>query len=253
MTMRQIQADIERLVSPGFKQDPRPRAVEKHFLPKQTRPQRKKENRPPGVTSAARERVELLGRPFVVERTATMQRDTLQRSIGDMFNLLYSTDDKRPQGAFVWTPVPRIDRPGAAKTPATVITVYWTYEEAVEQYENESGPKRTFKGGLAEDPPKLPPPRLLMTAGVNARVADDEPFAKHVTSSIRRFQRNDWGDSDSEDWKENDKALESLNTGGWYGRILASYGEGDSRIWIIRQTTDEDGRQSTTIMFPSEY
>ena len=99
--------------------------------------------------------------------------------------------------------------------------------------------------------------KLVFTQGVNSRIADDSKFAKFVMSSLVKFNRGDWGDVSQEDWKQNDADLESLNSGGWYGRILASYldlGFGRTHhIWIIRNTADEDGTQVVTVLFPSEY
>jgi hypothetical protein len=92
--------------------------------------------------------------------------------------------------------------------------------------------------------------RLVFTSGVNDRIAEDSKFAKFVYQSIVRFNRADWGNVDAEDWKANDADLKSLNNGGWYGRILASY---DGIIWIIRNTADEDGTQAITVLFPEEY
>lgn len=40
---------------------------------------------------------------------------------------------------------------------------------------------------------KFPLGKLLMTRGVNDRVADDTQFAKFVIESLRRHARGDWG------------------------------------------------------------
>ena len=99
--------------------------------------------------------------------------------------------------------------------------------------------------------------KLLFTQQVNEQIAEDSKFAKFVWKSLTRFNRGDWGDVSQEDWKQNDADLESLNSGGWYGRILASYldlGFGRTHhIWIIRNTAEEDGTQAVTVLFPSEY
>jgi len=92
--------------------------------------------------------------------------------------------------------------------------------------------------------------RLVVTRGVNDRITEDSKFAKFVWDSVLRFNRGDWGNVEAEDWKANNEALKSLNNGGWYGRILASY---DGIIWIIRNTADEDGTQAITVLFPDEY
>lgn len=99
--------------------------------------------------------------------------------------------------------------------------------------------------------------RLAFTAGVNDRISWDSAFSKFVMQSLVRFNRGDWGDVSEEDWKANDADLEALNSGGWYGRILASYLElGFARtyhIWITRNTVMEDGTQGITVLLPSEY
>jgi len=82
-----------------------------------------------------------------------------------------------------------------------------------------------------------------MARGVNDKVAQDTGFAKLVTKSIARFTRRDWGEMADEDIKENDWAVDNG------ARILAGYGEGDERVWIIREA---DG-STTTVLFPSEY
>jgi hypothetical protein len=96
--------------------------------------------------------------------------------------------------------------------------------------------------------------RLVFTQAVNAIIADDEKFAGFVWKSLLRFNRGDWGLVESEDWKANDADLESLNGGGWYGRILARYGEyPHPAIYITRNTAEEDGTQAVTVLFPSDY
>ena len=93
----------------------------------------------------------------------------------------------------------------------------------------------------------------LLTRGVSERVADDADFAKFVTDSLTRFHANDWGTVCAEDATANDEAIESLQNGGWYGRVLASYRFVHVPIWITRNTAMEDGTQAITVMFPEEY
>jgi hypothetical protein len=85
--------------------------------------------------------------------------------------------------------------------------------------------------------------QLVMTRAINDRVADDTPFAKHVTESLRRYTSCDWGDTCAEDAEMNNDAVKNGD------RILAAYGTGDDKIWII---TEWD-RSVTTILYPSEY
>lgn len=95
---------------------------------------------------------------------------------------------------------------------------------------------------------------MVFTHGVSDRIEKEEPFARFVWKSLLQFNHGDWGAVDKQDWKSNDEALESLNNGGWYGRILASYDYGQSDpIWIIRNTADVDGTQAITVLFPNEY
>ena len=86
--------------------------------------------------------------------------------------------------------------------------------------------------------------QLVMTSGVNDLVADDEEFSKFVIKSLNRHARGDWGDVDAEDKQENELSLKA----GF--RLLSAYeAEGQPKIWIITEST----RETTTILFPSEY
>ena len=85
---------------------------------------------------------------------------------------------------------------------------------------------------------------LVATMGVNDRIADNEPFAKHVIKAMGKFNDKDWGDLCDEDRKANDQAILDKS------RVLASYGEGDDKIWIIK---DAGKAAPVTILFPSEY
>ena len=92
---------------------------------------------------------------------------------------------------------------------------------------------------------KFPMGKLLMTRGVNDRVADDTEFSKFVLESLRRHARGDWGDLCQEDKGENEYALRQGNL-----RIFSAYeSNGLPKIWII---TEAD-RSATTILFPEEY
>jgi len=86
--------------------------------------------------------------------------------------------------------------------------------------------------------------QLVMTRGVNDRVADNTQFAKFVTESLGRHAKGDWGDLGQEDKKENDFSLKK----GF--RLLSAYERNDlPKIWII---TEAD-RSATTVLFPDEY
>ena len=87
--------------------------------------------------------------------------------------------------------------------------------------------------------------RLLMTRGVNDKVADDSKFARFVTDSLRRHANCDWGDMCQEDKEENNLALKDGDL-----RIFSAYeSQALPKIWII---TEAD-RTATTILFPDEY
>ena len=86
--------------------------------------------------------------------------------------------------------------------------------------------------------------RLVMTRGVNDKVADDAAFAKFVMTSISRHASGDWGDLGNEDKQQNDQALKGD------GRLFSAYESGElPKIWII---TEWD-RSATTVLFPDEY
>jgi len=87
--------------------------------------------------------------------------------------------------------------------------------------------------------------KLMMTRGVNDKVAEDTGFAKFVTDSLKRHIRGDWGEMSQEDKDENELALKEGDL-----RLFSAYEkEGQPKIWII---TEAD-RSLTTILFPDEY
>ncbi len=87
--------------------------------------------------------------------------------------------------------------------------------------------------------------KLMMTRGVNDKVAEDTMFAKFVTDSLKRHVRGDWGDLNQEDKDENESALKEGDL-----RLFSAYeSTGLPKIWII---TEAD-RSVTTILFPDEY
>lgn len=92
---------------------------------------------------------------------------------------------------------------------------------------------------------RFPLGTLVMTAGVNDKVAEDSKFAEFVTKSLVRHATGDWGDMSQEDKTENDLALKAGNL-----RIFSAYELSElPKIWII---TEAD-RSATTILFPDEY
>ncbi len=86
--------------------------------------------------------------------------------------------------------------------------------------------------------------RLLVTQGINSRIADDLEFSKFIVNALNRHVSCDWGEMDEEDKQENDYALDK------YLRLFSAYELNDQeKIWII---TEAD-RSATTILFPDEY
>ena len=91
---------------------------------------------------------------------------------------------------------------------------------------------------------KFPLGKMVLTAGVNGRIADDTEFSKFVLKSIGRHARGDWGDLSKEDQAENEYSI------GKHLRLLSAYKEeGMPDIWVI---TEAD-RAATTVLFPDEY
>lgn len=92
---------------------------------------------------------------------------------------------------------------------------------------------------------KFPLGRMMMTAGVNNKVAESTEFSKFVLESLGRHAIGDWGDMSQEDKAENELALKAGNL-----RIFSAYEKPElPKIWII---TEAD-RSATTVLFPDEY
>ena len=89
----------------------------------------------------------------------------------------------------------------------------------------------------------FPTGQMVLTRGINDKVAGDTNFAKFVWDSIKRHIRGDWGDLGNEDKEENELALKE----GF--RLFSAYKNGKEKIWII---TEAD-RSATTVLFPDEY
>ena len=86
--------------------------------------------------------------------------------------------------------------------------------------------------------------QLVVTRGVNDKVADDARFSKFVIESLGRHVKGDWGDLGQEDKQENELSLKKNF------RLLSAYEKNDlPKIWII---TEAD-RSVTTVLFPDEY
>lgn len=91
---------------------------------------------------------------------------------------------------------------------------------------------------------KFPIGQLVVTRGVNDRIAEDIDFARFVCESLQRHMDGDWGNIGEQDKQENEFSLDK------HLRLLSAYDqEGLPRIWII---TEAD-RSATTVLFPDEY
>jgi len=91
---------------------------------------------------------------------------------------------------------------------------------------------------------RFPLGQMVMTHGVNDKIAEDTEFAKFVLKGIARHAAGDWGNLSAEDAKENDFSITRQL------RLLSSYEQGDlPKIWVI---TEAD-RSATTVLFPNEY
>ena len=86
--------------------------------------------------------------------------------------------------------------------------------------------------------------KLVLTSGVNDRIADDLYFSKYVLRCIGRHSVGDWGDMCADDRRENEYSIDNDL------RLFSAYDDGKQpKIWII---TEAD-RSSTTVLFPDEY
>lgn len=60
---------------------------------------------------------------------------------------------------------------------------------------------------------------------------------------LSRHRQGDWGDLDTEDWRANNRALQTGE------RIFSAYIVQDTKFWLIT----EANRSVTTILLPEEY
>ena len=95
----------------------------------------------------------------------------------------------------------------------------------------------------------LPLGHLVVTQGVNLKIADDPAFGLFVAQSIQHHRHGEWGELTPDDIALNDAAINPYPDK--CDRILSAYTyPGDStKILII---TEWD-RSVTTVLFPDEY
>lgn len=86
--------------------------------------------------------------------------------------------------------------------------------------------------------------QVVITKGVNARIAESIDFSKFFLESIARYRNCDWGGICNEDRKMNDSAVKNNDD-----RIVARYNNPHGDIYMI---TEWD-RSVTTILFVHEY
>ncbi|MES2462097.1 MAG: hypothetical protein V4671_16045 [Armatimonadota bacterium] len=81
--------------------------------------------------------------------------------------------------------------------------------------------------------------RVVATPGALAEIA-----AEDISAALSRHSECDWGECGTEDWQENDFALDNDL------RLFSVYRDGNNvKFWII---TEAD-RSSTTILLPEDY
>lgn len=86
--------------------------------------------------------------------------------------------------------------------------------------------------------------QMVMTRGINEKIATNLLFAEFVADSIVRYYHHDWGDLCESDKKMNDSAIKNNDD-----RVVARYNNPSGDIYVI---TEWDG-SVTTILFCNEY
>ncbi len=87
--------------------------------------------------------------------------------------------------------------------------------------------------------PKFPLGQTVVTSNALNRISHDE-----ILNALSRHVRGDWGTLDAEDFKSNERALQSG------GRLFSAYHSVQKiKFWIIT----ECDRSVTTILLPEDY
>jgi len=86
--------------------------------------------------------------------------------------------------------------------------------------------------------------RVVLTAGVYDRAAQDPAFRSHVSRSLARHARGDWGELDETDKAKNDSTFAAM-----LGAISAFETPEHPKIYIIT----DPGHAVITVLFPDEY
>lgn len=87
--------------------------------------------------------------------------------------------------------------------------------------------------------------RVVQTRGIDAKSRRNPSFATEVATAFRKYQRGDWGDTQSDSVKRNNDVLRK----GVEDQVFAVYNTSEGKIYII---TEWDG-SVTTILFANEY
>lgn len=88
--------------------------------------------------------------------------------------------------------------------------------------------------------------QVVITRGVATSIEQNPAFAGFVVSAIRRHQKCDWSELDSEDQQENELSVEQ----GY--RVISAFtipNNDDKKLWVIT----EANRTLTTVLYPEEY
>lgn len=97
-----------------------------------------------------------------------------------------------------------------------------------------------------EGSPKFTMGQIVATPAALEAIAESGQTPSHF---LDRHVRGDWGEVDHGDAALNDQSLVDGS------RILSAYRTSKgTRIWIITEATDDEGkREATTILLPEEY
>ena len=128
----------------------------------------------------------------------------------------------------------------------------WTKEQVHEFLEKvEANLRKKGFFDIAEEHERIKLGQTVMTRGIAIKTGKSWTFKRFVEDSLNRFENEDFGDIPDYDKRENEKAI-LLG-----GSILGAYGNGEGRIWIMREPygKDSDAKDTfvTTVLFPDEY
>ena len=85
---------------------------------------------------------------------------------------------------------------------------------------------------------KFPLGQVVITPTALEKLNSDD-----ILNALNRHIVGDWGELDDEDRQTNDAALQAGD------RLLSAYRSGDTKFWIITEST----REVTTVLLPEDY